>query len=177
MKSAATRAVGATQPVLSHDWSVSFTLDVRYCYRPAHLPRTTVERRLLTRSSLSPSPGRRTSACPCGPVSLWWCNGIEFLLFMYGGAPYQTQESKLMRDVDIVVGTPGRVKDHIERKNIDLIQLKFHVLDEANEMLRMDFVKKLAMIQKRVQPKNSIPNKQNREPPHEKVFDITIDPR
>ncbi|XLT82526.1 hypothetical protein HN873_004279, partial [Arachis hypogaea] len=63
-----------------------------------------------------------------------------FLLFIYGGAPYQTQESKLRRGVDIVVGTPGRVKDHIERKNIDLSQLKFHVLDEANEMLRMGFV-------------------------------------
>ncbi|KAL4393743.1 hypothetical protein AHAS_Ahas02G0082500 [Arachis hypogaea] len=79
-------------------------------------------------------------------LCLWWCNGIEFLLFIYGGAPYQTQESKLRRGVDIVVGTPGRVKDHIERKNIDLSQLKFHVLDEANEMLRMGFVEDVELI-------------------------------
>ncbi|QHO00245.1 DEAD-box ATP-dependent RNA helicase [Arachis hypogaea] len=84
-------------------------------------------------------------------IVLWWCNGIEFLLFIYGGAPYQTQESKLRRGVDIVVGTPGRVKDHIERENIDLIQLKFRVLDEANEMLRMSFVEDVELILGKVQ--------------------------
>ncbi|KAL4301190.1 hypothetical protein AHAS_Ahas17G0276100 [Arachis hypogaea] len=123
-------------------------LGVRCCHRP---PRAIVERRSLTRSSPSLSPGRQTSARPCGPVSLWWCNGIEFLLFIYGGAPYQTQESKLRRGVDIVVGTPGRVKDHIERENVDLSQLKFRVLDEANEMLRMGFVEEVELILGKVQ--------------------------
>ena len=45
-------------------------------------------------------------------------------LCLYGGAPYQPQENKLRAGVDIVVGTPGRVKDHIERKTLDLSQLK-----------------------------------------------------
>ncbi|KAK7268001.1 hypothetical protein RIF29_20683 [Crotalaria pallida] len=58
----------------------------------------------------------------------------EFLI------PYQNQEIKLKRGVDIVIGTPGRIKDHIERGNINLSQLRFHVLDEADEMLRMGFV-------------------------------------
>lgn len=65
---------------------------------------------------------------------------------LYGGAPYQAQETKLRRGVDIVIGTPGRVKDHIERGNIDLSQLKFRVLDEADEMLRMGFVEDVELI-------------------------------
>ncbi|TKY51219.1 DEAD-box ATP-dependent RNA helicase 7 [Spatholobus suberectus] len=65
---------------------------------------------------------------------------------LYGGAPYQGQEIKLRRGVDIVIGTPGRVKDHIERGNIDLSQLKFRVLDEADEMLRMGFVEDVELI-------------------------------
>jgi len=65
---------------------------------------------------------------------------------LYGGAPYQTQQIKLKRGVDIVVGTPGRIKDHIERGNIDLSSLKFRVLDEADEMLRMGFVEDVELI-------------------------------
>ncbi|KAK7280044.1 hypothetical protein RJT34_25106 [Clitoria ternatea] len=65
---------------------------------------------------------------------------------LYGGAPYQGQEIKLKRGVDIVIGTPGRIKDHIERGNIDLSQLKFRVLDEADEMLRMGFVEDVELI-------------------------------
>ncbi|PON69992.1 DEAD-box ATP-dependent RNA helicase [Parasponia andersonii] len=65
---------------------------------------------------------------------------------LYGGSPYHAQELKLRRGVDIVVGTPGRVKDHIERKNIDLSSLKFRVLDEADEMLRMGFVEDVELI-------------------------------
>ncbi|XP_031498654.1 DEAD-box ATP-dependent RNA helicase 7 [Nymphaea colorata] len=59
---------------------------------------------------------------------------------LYGGSPYHPQEFALKRGVDIVVGTPGRMKDHIERQNIDLRSLKFRVLDEADEMLNMGFV-------------------------------------
>ncbi|KAG5558458.1 hypothetical protein RHGRI_008406 [Rhododendron griersonianum] len=65
---------------------------------------------------------------------------------LYGGAPYQSQQIKLKRGVDIVVGTPGRIKDHIERGNIDLSSLKFRVLDEADEMLRMGFVEDVELI-------------------------------
>ncbi|KAJ7970049.1 DEAD-box ATP-dependent RNA helicase [Quillaja saponaria] len=65
---------------------------------------------------------------------------------LYGGAPYSAQEIKLRRGVDIVVGTPGRIKDHIERQNIDLSSLKFRVLDEADEMLRMGFVEDVELI-------------------------------
>ncbi|XP_051142911.1 DEAD-box ATP-dependent RNA helicase 7-like [Andrographis paniculata] len=65
---------------------------------------------------------------------------------LYGGSPYQPQHIQLRKGVDIVVGTPGRIKDHIERGNIDLSALKFRVLDEADEMLRMGFVEDVELI-------------------------------
>ncbi|KAL8095960.1 hypothetical protein AgCh_037074 [Apium graveolens] len=65
---------------------------------------------------------------------------------LYGGAPYNSQQIQLKRGVDIVVGTPGRIKDHIERGNVDFSSLKFRVLDEADEMLRMGFVEDVEYI-------------------------------
>lgn len=44
---------------------------------------------------------------------------------LYGGTPYAPQENILRKGVDIVVGTPGRVKDHIERGSLKLTQLRF----------------------------------------------------
>ncbi|KAG2284383.1 hypothetical protein Bca52824_055603 [Brassica carinata] len=65
---------------------------------------------------------------------------------VYGGDPYPPQQQKLKKGVDIVVGTPGRIKDHIERQNLDLTYLQFRVLDEADEMLRMGFVDDVELI-------------------------------
>ncbi|XP_041998456.1 DEAD-box ATP-dependent RNA helicase 7-like isoform X2 [Salvia splendens] len=65
---------------------------------------------------------------------------------LYGGSPYQPQQIQLKRGADIVVGTPGRIKDHIDRQTIDLSALKFRVLDEADEMLRMGFVEDVELI-------------------------------
>ncbi|KAF3615646.1 DEAD-box ATP-dependent RNA helicase 7 [Capsicum annuum] len=59
---------------------------------------------------------------------------------LYGNSPMGQQEVQLKRGVDIVVGTPGRVKDHIERGNIDFRSLQFRVLDEVDEMLKIGFV-------------------------------------
>ncbi|MFT5064293.1 MAG: ATP-dependent RNA helicase DeaD [Gammaproteobacteria bacterium] len=59
---------------------------------------------------------------------------------IYGGQGYGNQLSQLKRGVHVVVGTPGRVMDHIERGTLKLHQLKVLVLDEADEMLRMGFV-------------------------------------
>ncbi|KAE9620994.1 hypothetical protein Lal_00019877 [Lupinus albus] len=75
---------------------------------------------------------------------------------LYGGAPYQTQEIKLKRGVDVVIGTPGRIKDHIERGNIDLSLLRFRVLDEADEMLRMGFVEDVELILGKVDDVNKV---------------------
>lgn len=59
---------------------------------------------------------------------------------IYGGAPYGPQLGALRSGVSIVVGTPGRVIDHLERGSLDLSSLEVLVLDEADEMLRMGFL-------------------------------------
>ncbi|KAI8107789.1 hypothetical protein M9435_002817 [Picochlorum sp. BPE23] len=65
---------------------------------------------------------------------------------LYGGTPYGPQEGALRRGLDIVIGTPGRVKDHIERGSLNLKDLKFRVLDECDEMLNMGFVEDVETI-------------------------------
>lgn len=61
------------------------------------------------------------------------------VLAVYGGQPIGKQTRVLKKGVHIVVGTPGRVIDHIERGNLDLIGIESVVLDEADEMLEMGF--------------------------------------
>jgi len=62
------------------------------------------------------------------------------VLPIYGGQDMGSQLRQLRRGVHVVVGTPGRVMDHMRRKSLDLSALKTLVLDEADEMLRMGFI-------------------------------------
>lgn len=62
------------------------------------------------------------------------------VLPIYGGADYRGQLRQLERGVQVVVGTPGRVMDHMRRGSLKLSELKTLVLDEADEMLRMGFI-------------------------------------
>jgi len=62
------------------------------------------------------------------------------VLPIYGGQAYGPQLSALRRGVQVVVGTPGRVIDHLDKGSLDISQLKTLVLDEADEMLRMGFI-------------------------------------
>ena len=62
------------------------------------------------------------------------------VLPIYGGQSYGPQLHALRRGVHVVVGTPGRVIDHLDKGTLDLSELKYLVLDEADEMLRMGFV-------------------------------------
>ena len=59
---------------------------------------------------------------------------------LYGGVPYGQQLRALRAGVSVVVGTPGRVLDHLERGTLDLSGVELLVLDEADEMLRMGFI-------------------------------------
>ena len=61
------------------------------------------------------------------------------VLAVYGGQPIGKQTRVLKKGVHVVVGTPGRVIDHIQRGNLDLIGIESVVLDEADEMLEMGF--------------------------------------
>ena len=62
------------------------------------------------------------------------------VLAVYGGSDFRSQISALRRGVDVVVGTPGRVMDHMRQKTLDTSGLRTLVLDEADEMLRMGFI-------------------------------------
>lgn len=62
-----------------------------------------------------------------------------FSSVLHGGVSYDPQARDLRNGVDIVVGTPGRVMDHMERTNLNLSECHISVLDEADEMLNMGF--------------------------------------
>lgn len=68
------------------------------------------------------------------------------VLPIYGGQSYDNQIRQLKRGVQVVVGTPGRIIDHIKRKTLKLDQLSYLVLDEADEMLRMGFIDDVELI-------------------------------
>jgi ATP-dependent RNA helicase DeaD len=78
------------------------------------------------------------------------------VLPVYGGQPYATQLSALRRGVHIVVGTPGRVIDHLNRGTLDLSELKTLVLDEADEMLRMGFIDDVEAVLKKLPEKRQV---------------------
>lgn len=68
------------------------------------------------------------------------------VLPVYGGQGYGVQLSALRRGVHVVVGTPGRIMDHLDKGTLDLTALKFVVLDEADEMLNMGFAEDVEQI-------------------------------
>ncbi|MFZ2504267.1 MAG: DEAD/DEAH box helicase [Nocardioides sp.] len=68
------------------------------------------------------------------------------VLPVYGGQGYGVQLSALRRGVDVIVGTPGRIMDHLDKGTLDLSQLRFLVLDEADEMLNMGFAEDVETI-------------------------------
>jgi ATP-dependent RNA helicase DeaD len=65
---------------------------------------------------------------------------------VYGGQPIERQLRALARPVDVVVGTPGRLMDHMRRETLKLDQVRFVVLDEADEMLDMGFIEDIEQI-------------------------------
>ncbi|MCF6209865.1 MAG: DEAD/DEAH box helicase [Gammaproteobacteria bacterium] len=78
------------------------------------------------------------------------------VLPIYGGQSYTNQLRQLKRGVQVVVGTPGRVMDHIRRGTLDLSGLQALVLDEADEMLRMGFIDDVEWILEQTPKKRQI---------------------
>jgi ATP-dependent RNA helicase DeaD len=68
------------------------------------------------------------------------------VLPIYGGADMRNQLRQLKQNPQVIVGTPGRVMDHLRRNSLDLSELKHLVLDEADEMLRMGFIEDIDWI-------------------------------
>lgn len=75
------------------------------------------------------------------------CNGVNISsLAIYGGESIDKQIKALKKNHQIIVGTPGRMLDHIRRKTIKIDEVKFVVLDEADEMLDMGFIEDIELI-------------------------------
>jgi ATP-dependent RNA helicase DeaD len=78
------------------------------------------------------------------------------VLPIYGGQSYQPQLNALRRGVHVVVGTPGRVIDHMNRGTLKLTGLTLLVLDEADEMLRMGFIDAVESILEQTPPQRQV---------------------
>ncbi len=78
------------------------------------------------------------------------------VLPIYGGQSYVPQLASLKRGAHVVVGTPGRIIDHLERGTLKLDQLAHMVLDEADEMLRMGFIDDVESILKKTPPQRQV---------------------
>jgi ATP-dependent RNA helicase RhlE len=76
---------------------------------------------------------------------------------IFGGVKINPQIDKMRRGVDVLVATPGRLLDHMQRKTVDLSQVEILVLDEADRMLDMGFIHDIRRIMKQ------LPNRDNRQ--------------
>ncbi|MBM7663496.1 superfamily II DNA/RNA helicase [Bacillus mesophilus] len=65
---------------------------------------------------------------------------------VYGKEPFAKQKDELKQKTHVVVGTPGRVKDHIDRETLVLDEIKYLIIDEADEMLNMGFIEEVEAI-------------------------------
>ncbi len=74
------------------------------------------------------------------------------VIAVFGGVPYEPQEKALRAGVDVIVATPGRLIDHLEKQNVVFDELEFLVLDEADRMLDMGFAPQLSKIVTQIHP-------------------------
>lgn len=110
---------------------------------------------ILARLDLSQKSPQALVLAPTRELALQVCEAFEryaahlkgvHILPVYGGQGYGVQLSALRRGVHIVVGTPGRIMDHLDKGTLDLSELKYLVLDEADEMLKMGFAEDVETI-------------------------------
>ena len=97
-------------------------------------------------------PTRELAVQTCTEMQSFADNNIPRTTVLYGGASYATQIKELKRGAEIVVGTPGRIKDHLERKTLDLSKIKYFILDEGDEMLDMGFIDDIEEIFRHANP-------------------------
>ena len=94
---------------------------------------------------LSPTRELALQVCEAFEAYATHLHGVR-MLPIYGGQGYGIQLSALRRGVQVVVGTPGRIMDHLDKGTLDLSELKYLVLDEADEMLKMGFAEDVETI-------------------------------
>ena len=110
---------------------------------------------ILDRLDVSQKTPQALVLAPTRELALQVCEAFEkyashvrgvHVLPVYGGQGYGVQLSALRRGVHIIVGTPGRIMDHLDKGTLDLSELKYLVLDEADEMLKMGFAEDVETI-------------------------------
>ena len=110
---------------------------------------------ILSRLDLSQKKPQALVLAPTRELALQVCEAFEKyaagspgvkVLPVYGGQGYGVQLSALRRGVHVIVGTPGRIMDHLDKGTLDLTELRFLVLDEADEMLNMGFAEDVETI-------------------------------
>lgn len=95
---------------------------------------------------------------------------------LYGKAPFHVQQRALKQKTHIVVGTPGRVMDHITRGTLELSNIKYLVIDEADEMLRMGFMEQVeAILQHLPKARNTLLFSATYAPAIEKMCNTYLD--
>lgn len=101
-------------------------------------------------------PTRELAVQTCEEMKSFSNDGLPRTTVLYGGASYSNQIKDLKRGCEIVVGTPGRIKDHLERKTLDLSKIKYFILDEGDEMLDMGFIDDIREIFQQANPESRI---------------------
>jgi ATP-dependent RNA helicase DeaD len=110
---------------------------------------------ILSRLDMAQTKPQALVLAPTRELALQVCEAFERyashlkgvrVLPVYGGQAYGVQLSALRRGVHVVVGTPGRIMDHLDKGTLDLTELKYLVLDEADEMLKMGFAEDVETI-------------------------------
>ncbi|MBR1638532.1 MAG: DEAD/DEAH box helicase [Treponema sp.] len=97
-------------------------------------------------------PTRELAMQTCTEMQSFSTSEYPRTTVLYGGASYAAQIKDLKRGCEVVVGTPGRIKDHIERKTLDLSKIKYFILDEGDEMLDMGFIDDIEEIFRHANP-------------------------
>lgn len=97
-------------------------------------------------------PTRELAMQTCTEMQSFSTSDYPRTTVLYGGASYAAQIKDLKRGCEVVVGTPGRIKDHIERKTLDLSKIKYFILDEGDEMLDMGFIDDIEEIFRHANP-------------------------
>ncbi|KAI8610519.1 P-loop containing nucleoside triphosphate hydrolase protein [Chytriomyces sp. MP71] len=93
---------------------------------------------------------------------------------VYGGAPYEVQNNAFRNGLDIVVGTPGRLIDHVERGTLKLHNLKFVVLDECDQMMDIGFAESMEKILQQVSSQKEAQNTITSHPLQTLLFSATL---
>ncbi|MCH5282206.1 MAG: DEAD/DEAH box helicase [Treponema sp.] len=97
-------------------------------------------------------PTRELAMQTCTELQSFTEGGYPRTCVLYGGGSYNTQIRELKRGSEIVVGTPGRVQDHLERGTLDISKIKYFILDEGDEMLDMGFIDDIERIFEQANP-------------------------